>query len=125
MTVSDLISNYDEQAAALAMELRAFVKKQLKDCIEIPDAPAKLIGYGYGTGYKDTICTILLSKKGVKLGLFYGSQLPDPEQLLEGTGKVHRFVPIHTKKDIANPALKKLMQDALNAYKKRSTNSSS
>jgi hypothetical protein len=93
--------------------------------MEIPDAQAKLIGYGYGTGYKDTICTILLSKKGVKLGLFYGSQLPDPGHLLEGTGKVHRFVPIHSKKDIANPALEKLMQDALNAYKKRSVNSSS
>lgn len=125
MMVTDLISNYDEHVASLAMELRAFVKKQLKDCIEIPDAPAKLIGYGYGTGYKDTICTILLSKKGVKLGLFYGSQLPDPDQLLEGTGKVHRFVQINTKKDIANPSLKKLMQEALNAYKKRTTNSSS
>jgi hypothetical protein len=125
MTVTDIISQYEEKIAGLAMELRAFVLKQLKDCIEIPDAPAKLIGYGYGTGYKDTICTILLSKKGVKLGFFYGSHLPDPDQLLGGAGKVHRYAVINDKKDIAHPALKKLMQEALKAYKKRTTNSSS
>jgi hypothetical protein len=125
MTVTDIMSAYDESVASLAMELRAFVLKQLKDCIEIPDRPAKLIGYGYGTGYKDTICTILLSKKGVKLGLFHGSQLPDPDQLLEGSGKVHRYVQISNKKDIANPALKKLVREALKAYKKRKTISSS
>lgn len=125
MTATDIIAKYDDRVAGLAMELRDFILTQLKGCMEIPDVSANLLGYGFGTGYKDTICTILLSKKGVKLGLFRGSELSDPAQLLEGSGKVHRFVVINDKKDIANPALKKLMQEALKAYKKRQSNSSS
>jgi hypothetical protein len=77
------------------------------------------VGYGYGTGYKDLICTLLVSKQGVKLGFYKGSELPDPQKLLTGTGKVHRFVEIKTEQDIKKPGLKKLITESLKAYQKR------
>jgi hypothetical protein len=119
MTVTDILSRYDEKTAMLASQLRNFILGELKDIIELPDNSVNLIGYGYSTGYKDMICTILLSKKGVKLGFYKGSELPDPKKLLTGTGKVHRYMEIKTEQDIKTPALKKLLTDALNAYKKR------
>jgi hypothetical protein len=119
MTVTDILSRYNEKTATLASQLRDFLQAELKDITELPDNSINIIGYGYGTGYKDTICTILLSKKGVKLGFYKGSELPDPKKLLTGTGKVHRFVEIKTEQDIKNPALEKLLADALNAYQKR------
>ena len=119
MTVTDILSRYDENIATLASQLREFVLSELKDITELPDASANIIGYGYGTGYKDLICTILLSKKGVKPGFYKGSELSDPQKLLTGTGKVHRFAEIQTEQDIINPALKKLLSAALNAYRKK------
>ena len=119
MTIEDILSRYDEKVAALALELRKFLLKEFKDCMEIPDNSAAIIGYGYGTGYKDLICTILLSKKGVKLGFNKGTELPDPAGLLGGTGKVHRYTEIKTAQDIKSPALKKLLMEALNLYQKR------
>ncbi len=119
MTVTDTLSRYDEKIALLASKLRKFLLEKLEGIMEIPDNTANLIGYGYGTGYKDTICTILLSKKGVKLGFYKGSELPDPKKLLTGNGKVHRYVEIKTEQDITNPALKQLLKEALHAYKKR------
>ena len=119
MSVTDVLSGYDERIAALAVQLREFVLAELNDITELPDASANIIGYGYGTGYKNLICTILLSKKGVKLGFYKGIELPDPQKLLAGTGKIHRFAEINTVQDIKNPALKKLLDDALNAYRKR------
>ena len=119
MSVTDVLSGFDERTATLASQLRKFLLAELKDITELPDVSANIIGYGYGTGYKDLICTILLSKKGVKLGFYKGIELPDPENLLAGTGKVHRFAEIKTGQDIKNPALKKLLKDALNAYRKR------
>jgi len=119
MTVTDILSRYDEKVALLAATLREFLLKELTGIMEIPDNSANLIGYGYGTGYKDMICTLLLSKKGVKLGFYKGSELPDPKKLLTGTGKVHKYVEIKTEDDIKSPALKALLDSALTAYEKR------
>ena len=119
MIVEDILSRFDEKTAKLALQLRKFLFKEFKDILEIPDNSANIIGYGYGTGYKDLICTILLSKQGVKLGFNKGSELPDPQKLLTGTGKVHRFVEIKTEQDIKDPALKKLLTEALKAYQLR------
>ena len=119
MTFEDILSRFDEKTATLAVQLRKFLLEELKDIMEIPDNSVNLIGYGYGTGYKDLICVIMLSKKGVKLGFNKGSELPDPQKLLTGTGKVNRFVGIKNEQDIKNPALKKLLSEALKAYQKR------
>jgi len=119
MTVDDILSRFDESTALLAVALREFLLDELKGVVEIPDNSANLVGYGYGTGYKDLICTILLSKQGVKLGLNRGTELPDPKKLLTGTGKVHRYVEIKSKQDIEDPALKKLLAEALKAYQNR------
>ncbi len=68
-----------------------------------------MIGYGFGAGYKDMICTIILSKAGVKLGIVGSAALPDPTRLLEGTGKRHRYVPIAEASDLKKPGLKSLL----------------
>jgi hypothetical protein len=119
MTITDILSRYDERIVALALSLRDFLLNRLKGVTELPDSSANLIGYGYGTGYKDLVCTILLSKKGVKLGFYKGSELNDPQQLLMGTGKMHKYVEIEKQEDITNPHLKVLLADALTAYQKR------
>ena len=87
---------------------------------ETLDSAAKLIGYGYGPGYKGLVCTLLLSKTGIKLGIARGSELPDPEQLMKGSGKVHRHVQLRTKEDLHQPGLKPLIAAALAAWKERS-----
>ena len=115
-TPDTILSKYTEEVSTLAYELRDFLLSELKGIIEIPDVSANMTAYGYGPGYKDMICTIIPSKKGIKLGFYKGSELPDPEKLLTGSGKVHKYVEIKTAADIKNPALKKLINEALKAY---------
>ncbi len=122
MTTADILAKYDEQVTGLAATLQNFLKKELKDIIEIPDPAANMIAYGYGPGYTDMICTIILSKKGVKLGFYKGSELPDPAKLLAGAGKIHRYVEIRSEKDIRSAPLKALLKAALTAYSKRKQN---
>src|SRR5262249_32979589 len=81
-----------------------------------------LLGYGYGPGYKGLLCTLLLSKNGIKLGISHGSELPDPKQLMQGSGKAHRHVQLRTKNDLKQPGLKLLLKAALAAWKKRNEN---
>jgi hypothetical protein len=119
MTVDQLLTRFDEPVISLALLTRELVFKELKNVEEIADNSASLIGYGYGPRYKDNVCSILLSKKGVKLAFNRGSELPDPGQLLTGTGKLHRYIIINSEKDLRSTALKQLLKEGFNACKKR------
>ena len=114
-----ILMKYNEPVSTLGLQLREFVYLQLEGCTEIPDSSANIISYGYGKGYVDTVCVIIPSKKGIKLGFYKGSELHDPEKLLTGSGKVHRYVEIKSEKDLGKRALKQLIKEALNAWKSR------
>ncbi|HKQ59036.1 MAG TPA: DUF1801 domain-containing protein [Candidatus Eisenbacteria bacterium] len=118
--VNQLLSSYPPEVRALALGVRRIVEKDLPGADEVVDRSANLIGYGYGTGYANSICTIILSKKGVKLGLIGGASLPDPRGLLEGTGKVHRYVAFEDPADLEQPGVTALLKAGLAAWKKRS-----
>lgn len=121
-TFEQLLAQYDEHVTGLATELQEFIHKHLPGANEEVDIPAKLLAYNYGPGYKHVICAIQFSKKGVKLSFYKGAELPDPQHLLTGTGKVHRYVEINSPADLKSPPLKQLMKDALIAYHNRIKN---
>jgi hypothetical protein len=115
----NILAKYDEDTLTLGLRLREFLLSQLEDCLEMPDTPANIIAYGYGPGYTDLICTIIPSKKGIKLGFNRGSEFDDPKKLLRGSGKVHRYVEIKSEKDFHSTALKQLIKQGFKACKKR------
>jgi hypothetical protein len=114
--LQQLLDNYPPHVQHLTHCAHNFLMQVLPDVSEIVDAPAKVIGYGYGSGYKDTICTIILSQKGIKIGLYKGIELPDPAMLLKGTGKVHKYVEIKSEKELQIPAIKVLLENAYHNY---------
>jgi len=119
MTVEDLLYQYESAIAERGVLLRSKLFALLPNIQEVVDESARIIGYGYGPGYKDSICTIIPSKKGIKLGFYKGVELPDPAGLLEGSGKVHKYVSIKTDNDIESKALQALLKAALEAYEVR------
>jgi hypothetical protein len=104
----------------LAHSARRLVLATVPDAIEIPDAKAKLIGYGYGAGYKDMVATLILSKTGIKIGLVQGASLPDPASLLKGAGRVHRYIDVRTAEQLRRPEAQQLIAGALSAWRRRS-----
>ncbi len=117
--VNEFLALYPQLVRDIALAARELVRQTVPDAIETVDRSARLIGYSYGPGYKDTICTLLMSQTGVKVGIARGSELPDPARLLQGSGKVHRHVQLRTVADVANPGLKHLLEAALAAWKQR------
>lgn len=112
-TVTDLLRRYPATVVELAEAARQYLKERLPGISEEVDISAGLLGYGYGSGYKGVVCTLILSQKGVKMGFFHGASLPDPACLLQGTGKVHRYVPLYDISQLTNPALAALLEAAL------------
>jgi hypothetical protein len=121
MTADELLLGFGGETETLGQAARKYLFKQLKDVQEEVDEKAKLLGYSYGPGYKNMICTLILSKKGIKMGFNRGTELSDPGHLLEGTGKVHKYVQLHSQTDLKNPALGELLKEALKAYKQRTS----
>jgi hypothetical protein len=118
-SIDNFLSHYDERVSQSACLLREVLLKNLPDIIEQIDLPAKMIAYCYGQKYVDLICVLIPSKKGLKLGFNRGIELHDPGKLLEGSGKISRYVQIKSIEQITSSALKKLLANALNIYKQK------
>lgn len=70
---------------------------------------------GYGTGPKkasEQFCWLAPHTKHVVFGFYYGTELPDPEGILEGTGRTMRHVKIRRPEDLDVPALRNLIEIA-------------
>jgi hypothetical protein len=119
MDAETLLARYDAPVRAAAEALRTLLREALPGVQETPDESAGVIGYGYGPGYKGLIATIILSRKGAKLGLTGGASLPDPEQLLAGSGKVHRYVEVATAEAAREPGVRALIEAAKAAFEAR------
>jgi hypothetical protein len=110
--VAAYLSEYPDAVCATATALRKIIKKTLPGANEMLDRAGHVVGYGFGAGYKELICTIILSKTGVKLGIVNGATLTDPKGLLEGAGKRHKYVVLSSPSDVSKPGLAPLLQAA-------------
>ncbi len=118
-TAETLLAKYPAEVQALAAAARAALAKWLPRSEQVADNTAPVIGVGYGTGYKGLVCALIISKTGVKIGLARGTELPDPDGLLAGAGKVHKHIQLHSPSDLRNPAVRALVKAAYAAWKQR------
>jgi hypothetical protein len=117
--VDRLVARYEPATQTLISASRRALAAAFPKASETADLEARVIGYGYGPGYKGTVATLILSKSAVKIGIPYGASLPDSAGLLAGAGKVHRHVAISSPEELDRPALKALFEAALAAWKAR------
>jgi hypothetical protein len=118
-TFETLLGSYPSDVQALALGARRLIRRVLPHVEESVDSSAPVIGYGYGPGYRGMVCTLILSKSGVKLGLVRGGELADPGGLLQGSGKVHRYVQLHAPADLRQAGVSQLIKAAHVAWQGR------
>jgi hypothetical protein len=110
--IDTLLKSYPPSVQTLARQARKRIREWVPAAEESVDESARMLAYGLGPGYKGMVCTLLLSKSGVKLGLAAGASLADPHGLLAGAGKVHKHVPLRTPEDLDQVGVKQLVLDA-------------
>ena len=94
--------------------LRSLVKRTLAGCEEYVN-PWKIPSFDSN----GTVCGFMTGKEHVTFIFLRGAALPDPEGLLEGTGKYVRHVKVRTTADVKRPALKKLIVEAAKLNKRK------
>jgi hypothetical protein len=117
--IDEFFNKYPAAVAIMARGLRDMVRAAVPDAREELDRPGRVVGYSYGEGYSGLVCTIILSKTGVKLGIVGGAQFPDPAGLLEGSGKQHRYVEFGETSDLERPGILDLLDTAATRWKQR------
>ena len=107
MTGDEYIDNLEDPQRQIARELSRIVKDAA------PSAKVS-IKWGMPVFEKDgLLCYIGGMKKYANFGFYKGAQLPDPEGLLEGTGKALRHTKVRSLKDVKPGPFEDLVKAAV------------
>ena len=108
-----VILSFSLPIQSLARAARKLIHHILPEVMEVAWVQQKNIGFGTGLKKKtEHFCWLMPASKHVTLGFNYGAELPDPAQLLEGTGKLFRHVKISSAEQLKDPALIALLRFA-------------
>jgi hypothetical protein len=114
-TVADFFVAYSDEVREIAQRTRAMVLANFPGAIEQLDPPARIVAYGITRTYAGLVCAIAPQRTYVNLMFAQGTTLPDPEQILEGTGKRARHVKLRTVPNVDSPAVRSLLEAAIAA----------
>lgn len=107
------IQSFSDEIKEIARQTRILIYKVLPEVVEVVWIKQKNTGFGTGPRKKtEHFCWIMPAMKHVNLGFNYGAELPDPKDLLEGTGKLFRHHKIRSVEDLSNPDLINLLKYA-------------
>ncbi len=113
ITIDEFLVSYSPEVRLLALKTRHLVLESFPNAIEMVDPPSKIIAYGFNRKYTGLICAIAPYKSYVNLIFSRGTELPDPEGLLTGTGKLARHVRIERVEDISRKGVRDLLEAAV------------
>lgn len=100
--------------APVARALRAVILAGFPGAVEVVRLGDRAATYGLGPKKMTEAYVYVAPQRGhVNLGFFHGVGLPDPEGLLEGTGKRLRHVKVRSVAGAERPAVRALIDAAL------------
>ena len=112
--LEEMTAAFDPHVRDLASRTRSLIVDVYPEVVEIPWPQQNVAGYGIGPKkMSEHFCYIALYKDHLNLGFNQGAELPDPEGLLEGPGKMLRHTKVAESEDLHNPALRRLLEAAL------------
>ena len=109
----EIVQGVSPKVRDLAFQARELIREVYPAVVEVPWPKQRVIGYGVGPKkMSEHFGYISVSKDHINIGFMYGAELPDPDKLLGGTGKLLRHVRITEAEQLSNPALRELLEVA-------------
>ena len=109
--LEEMTAAFDPRVRDLAARTRALIFDVYPEVVELLWPRQNVAGYGVGPKkMSEHFCYIALYDDHVNLGFNQGAELPDPDGLLEGPGKVLRHTKIAEPEDLEDPAVRRLLE---------------
>ena len=113
--LAGFVAKYDPAVGRLARSTRSAMRKRFPTALELVYDNYQFLAIGYSTTERASDCfaSLAVSPKGVALSFYYGSTLPDPTGILQGSGNQNRFVRLASAATLADPAVAALLRAAV------------
>jgi len=113
--LTEFMSKYTPEIRSLANEVLEKMRKRLPGSVELvyDNYNALVVGFGPSERASDAIFSIALYPRWINLFFLDGVALPDPEKLLQGSGKIVRSIMLKDAATLDRPAVRSLMSEAV------------
>jgi len=113
--VDRLLGEHPPEIQAIERTLRTTIRSIVPDAVEQVDFGNKLIAFGRSMRMKGLLFAIIAHQSWVNLQLADGVDLPDPDGLVEGTGKRIRHVKVRSVEQASSAPVVRLIEAQLAA----------
>ena len=113
--LAGFIAKFDPPIARQIRSARQILRKRYPAANELVYDNYNFFVIGYSTTERPSDCMFSLAAnaKGVGLSFYYGSTLPDPHKILQGSGNQNRFIRLPDTATLSKPEVVELMRAAL------------
>ena len=108
------LSRFELSIGEIALALRQMVLEEAPGATEkLFDGYVLAVSYSFSTKWSEGICYVSVHAKHCNLGFNRGAELPDPDGLLVGEGKILRHLKVKTSKDLKQPHVRRFIRAAI------------
>ena len=113
--LSKFVAKFEPKHRALIGSVRRALRKRLPTANELvwDNYNFFVVGYSPTERPSDSILSLAAASNGVGLSFYRGSTLPDPQGILQGSGKQNRFIRLESAKTIARHAVEAVIAAAV------------
>ena len=113
--LATFLAKYSPEIASAAVTIRAKMRKLYPTALELvyDNYNALVIGYGATERASEFIFSIAIYPKWVNLFFAHGAGIPDPQNLLKGSGPAIRHIRLDSPSLLDDPAVRALMKEAV------------
>jgi len=117
------LAPFESHITELALAIRKLVLEEAPESIELIYDAYNAVATGFGFTGRPSECFIHIAvyAKWVNLGFHRGSELEDPEGVLQGTGRLVRHIRIAKPEDLAEPSVRAFVKQAIAQAKRPAT----
>jgi hypothetical protein len=112
--LTKFLTPFPDRVKELTLWLREFLWDLYPGCNELlyDNYNALAIAFALSDKASDAFCSIAVYSKHVNFGFNRGSEIADPNKILNGNGSLYRYITVIDKKDFPKTYIRKLLKEA-------------
>jgi hypothetical protein len=113
--LQEFIGKFDKKSQAVIRASRAALRRRMPSASELVYDNYNFFVIGYCSTERPTDCVVSIAAgaSGVGLSFYYGATLPDPQNVLLGSGVQNRFIRLPSADVLSRPEVEALIAAAL------------